>query len=204
MVIEGIITTENRDGSMHIAPIGPHVNDSLTEWTLKPYQSSTTFSNLHATQRGVFHVTDDALLMVAAVMGLCNDAIALDKVPNETVPKEMFAGMIDAVYVPDWGWVLQNSCRVFALQIDRWDVAQPRAVADCQLIGQKEQRPFWGWNRACHSLLELAVLASRSHMLDLAAHHAELSMHKTIIEKTAGLREKAAWQLISTTLPSDS
>jgi hypothetical protein len=204
MVIEGIITTENPDGSMHVAPIGPHVNDSLSEWTLKPYQSSTTFANLYATQRAVFHVTDDALLMVAAVLGLCSDTHALDQIPNETVPKEMLAGMVDAALVPEWGWVLQSTCRVFALKIERWNTSEPRAVADCRLIGTLEQRPFWGWNRARHSLLELAVLASRSHMLDLASHQAELLMHKTIIEKTAGLREKAAWQLISKNLPSVS
>ena len=68
MVIEGVLTTENSDGSMHVSPIGPHVNTELSTWTLKPFQSSKTFVNLRASSRAVFHVVDDPLLMAAAVL----------------------------------------------------------------------------------------------------------------------------------------
>ena len=92
--------------------------------------------------------------------------------------------------------MLDLSCRYYALSIDQWDVSAPRAIAECSLIHQNEIRPFWGWNRARHSILELAILASRVHMLDRSVIDDELNRHKIIIEKTAGTREMAAWELL--------
>jgi uncharacterized protein len=196
MVIEGIITTENQDGSMHVAPIGPHVNLALTEWTLKPFQSSATFANLRRTSRGVFHVVDDSLLMAAAVLGLCNSREDLKKSANELIPESWLMDLIQATRDAQGGWCLGLGCRLIAVKIERWDVSEPRAIAECSVEWEREQRAFWGWNRARHSILELAVLASRVHMIERDAIAAELKYHETIIRKTASERELAAFHLI--------
>jgi len=201
MVIEGVLTTENADGSMHVSPLGPHVNSDLNSWTLKPFQSSTTFTNLRAASRAIFHVVDDSLLVAAAVLGLCNPYEGsiddgqkdFDCGLSEEIRKELTS----AEFQPSIGWVLELSCRAFALSIDQWDVSNPRAIAVCSLTGQIEKRPFWGWNRAKHSILELAIVASRVHMLDRSLIDDELNRHKIIIEKTAGAREWAAWELLN-------
>ena len=196
MVIEGILTTENADGSMHVSPIGPHVDPELTSWTLKPFQSSKTFLNLRDRSRAVFHVVDDPLLMAAAVLGLCN--------PSESSAEsairlsyERISELVAARFDDEIGWVLDLSCRSFGLEVSHWDVSEPRAIANCSLVRQDEHRPFWGWNRARHSLLELAIVASRKHMLDPSEIAGELVRHKIIIEKTAGDREIAAWELLN-------
>jgi uncharacterized protein len=194
MVIEGIITTENGDGSMHVAPIGPHVNPELTSWTLKPFQSSVTFANLRTTSRGVFHVVDDSLLMAAAVLGICNPS-AETRARAMLTPNQL-AELIEAEYHKDRGWILDRSCGVYALSVSEWDVSAPRAIASCLLESQVQVRPFWGWNRASHSILELAIVASRVHLLDPEIVVEELNRHKIIIEKTAGARELAAWELL--------
>jgi uncharacterized protein len=186
MIIEGIITTEDVDGGMHVSPIGPHVDDELSEWTLKPFQSSTTFSNLHRTGRGVFHVIDDALLMARAVLGLCGNMQSKDSGPASEL----------AAFDPQIGWILANCCRYFALGISEWDISAPRAVARCVITAKHDVRPFWGWNRAVHSILELSILASRVHMLEPTYIQQELERHKTIIDKTAGPREIQAWELL--------
>lgn len=184
MIIEGIITTENDDGSMHVAPIGPHVNPDLTEWTLKPFQTSQTFSRLQATGRGVFHVVDDGLLMIQAVLGLANDPSSRPR----------------AVFQPECGWILAESVRAVSLRITHWDCSSERAIAQCSAGDWLEQRPYWGWNRARNSLLELAVLLSRRHLLDRAAIEDSLAIHRVIIEKTAGPREREAFQLVEKSL----
>ena len=197
MVIEGIITTENSDGSMHIAPIGPHVNLDLTDWTLKPFQTSVSFSNLRNSNRCVFHVIDHSLLMAAAVLGLCNDPSPTQKTPGMTMKlRSQIDDLIRAEFDSSIGWVLESSCRVFALSIQNWDVSQPRANAICTLTRQCERRPCWGWNRASHSILELSILASRVHMLERSVIDDELARHKIIIEKTAGPNELDAWELL--------
>ncbi len=195
MVIEGVLTTENADGSMHVSPIGPHVNLELTAWTLKPFQSSTTFLNLQKTSRAVFHVVDDPLLMAAAVLGLCNPGEHLSA-DSEILDANQILELVAAKHDSQFGWVLELSCRYYALSIDQWDVSAPRAIAECSLSYQEEKRPFWGWNRAKHSILELAIVASRVHMLDRSVIDDELNRHEIIIEKTAGAREMAAWELL--------
>lgn len=180
MIIEGIITTEDRDGRMHVAPIGPHVDRPLESWVLKPFQTSTTFSNLHRNPRGVFHIVDDGLLLVESVLGICNQG---DAYP-------------EASYHDDVGWVLKEACRAFPLRVIDWDLGQPRAVAKCMVGKCIELRPFWGWNRANHSLLELAVLWSRRELLESTILQEEFQRHATIVEKTAGDREFSALSLL--------
>jgi hypothetical protein len=180
MIIEGIITTEDQDRRMHVSPIGPHVDRSLESWVLKPFQTSTTFCNLHRSQRGVFHIIDDGLLLIESVLGICNRS----------------GSMPEARYHSDLGWVLNGACRAFPLQIIDWDLGQPRAVARCNVGRCIEIRPFWGWNRAIHSLLELAVLWSRREILESTILHEEFQKQAIIIRKTAGDRELTALSIL--------
>jgi hypothetical protein len=207
MVIEGVVTTENQDGSIHVSPIGPHVNDALTQWMLKPFQSSTSFSNLRRTNRCVFHVTDDALLMAVAVLGLSSPNSSRFEELRPRISKgsqdrieDSLSTLRGASLEQPYGWCLQQANRIFALTIDRWDVSEPRALAFCSLAMQRELRPFWGWNRAKHSILELSVVASRVHMLAPTLIEEQLKLHQVVIEKTAGPSETAAWELLNTHL----
>ncbi len=180
MIIEGILTTETVDGRMHIAPIGPHVDQAQSTWVLKPFQTSKTFANLHRTNRAIFHIVDDGLLVVQAVLGLCN-------APNQPPP---------AQYYSPYGWVLDNACRAVALHVNHWDVSDPRAIAQCTVEQDFAGREFWGWNRAAHSLLELSVLWSRKHLIAQNILDEEFEKHRTIILKTAGDREIEALRLL--------
>lgn len=197
MIIEGIITTENADGSMHVAPIGPHVDRELRSWSVKPFQSSTTFRNFFRTNRAIFHVTDDALLMAASVLGIGNT-------PNPavlpSVSQQRWTDRIQKHRVSKWsddhGWILENACQAFSLQTIRWDVSAPRAHADCSVVQRWELRPFWGWNRAKHSILELAILVSRRQWLAAHEWQAEWERHRVFIEKTAGDEELEALELL--------
>ncbi len=179
MIIEGILTTEADEGAMHIAPLGPHVDPDLNTWTLKPFQSSTTFANLHRSSRGVFHIVDDALLLAHAVLGQCN---------TDAIPAATFENGL--------GWILADTCGWVALQVREWDTSQPRAIAVCDVVARQQVRPFWGWNRAKHSIVELAIIASRVHLMQKDEIERELRHHQSIIQKTAGPLELAAWELL--------
>ena len=186
---------------MHIAPIGPHVNIELTAWTLKPFQSSTSFSNLRTHNRCVFHVIDNSFLMASAVLGFCNEpSKSQTKSSFDPTVLQQIPSLVQADFDPACGWILQSSCRYFGLQVQDWDLTEPRATANCKLTTQRELRPFWGWNRACHSILELSILASRVHMLEKKFIDEELAKHKIIIDKTAGPNEQAAWEMLFTHL----
>ena len=63
MILEGIVTTVSRDGAVNIAPMGPHVEEGMTRFLLRPFPTSQTYRNLKAHGEGVLHVSDDVLLL---------------------------------------------------------------------------------------------------------------------------------------------
>jgi hypothetical protein len=205
MIVEGIITTEDENGEMHAAPIGPHVDHEFRNWTLYPFQTSTTFVNLHRTGRAVFHVTDDAFLLTATVLGYGNrqrsrNEISADGATTEFQWRHLIEKARQANHESEIGWILERCHRFYALQITEWDTSTPRAKGNCRIVKQGTKGDFWGWNRAKHSLLELAILVSRRHMTDQATWQSEWERHRIIIDKTAGPEELEALALLTSTV----
>jgi len=114
MILEGLVTTLNADGSPNISPMGPLVDERFERLVLRPYQTSTTYANLKRTGQGVLHVTDDVLLLAQAAVG-----------QPDPLPK-----LIQAVAVE--GVILLDACRWFAFWVRDINDAQPRTeiIAD--------------------------------------------------------------------------
>jgi hypothetical protein len=174
LILEAIITTEMPDGSMHVAPMGPEVDDSFQEWVLKPFQSSTTFQNLRNTNRCIVHVVDDSMLIANAVLGMANH-----------YPSQQVA---------ECGFVLSAACHWYALSVVDWNTSDSRAIAQCSVVQSGILKPFFGWNRAKHAVVEMAILASRVHLLDRGMLNAEIERYRVLVSKTAGSQEREAFQ----------
>ena len=71
MILEGLVTTTDSTGAMHLAPMGPRVEADWSEFLLRPFPSSQTYRNLKAHGQGVLHVTDDVWLLAQAAVGHC-------------------------------------------------------------------------------------------------------------------------------------
>src|SRR5205823_4596631 len=110
MILEGIVTSVDPQGSLNVAPMGPIVDEAMTRLVLRPFPSSRTFQNLKQVPCGVFHVVDDVLLLARAAIGAL------------TEPPETFA----AVKVP--GRVLSSACRWYEFEIDECDESQERVT----------------------------------------------------------------------------
>ena len=63
MILEGLVTTVDAYGEVNISPMGPRVDASMSRLVLRPYQTAKTYQNLKRVGEGVFHVTDDVLLI---------------------------------------------------------------------------------------------------------------------------------------------
>jgi len=182
MIIEGICTTTSPDGAVNIAPMGPVVDESLSTFLFRPFQTSTTFRNLKTTRCGVFHVTDDVDLLVQAALG------EWDRTP-ELFPAKHVAGNLIA-----------QACRAYEFEVTAIDDSQDRAEIQTRLIHATRIRDFWGWNRAKHAVLELTILATRLHLTPPDVLRAQLAQCETIVDKTAGPAEQTALQRIKTFL----
>lgn len=181
MILESIVTTCDSHGTVNVAPMGCEVNSDFQSFVLRPFQPSRTYDNLLATHAATIHVTDDANLFARAVTG--NLSSALTTIPHSE----------------RWH-VLSNCCRYFCVEVIEFHADPLRATAYCHLVDSGELRPFYGFNRAKHAVIEAAILATRTHILPPETIFQQLEWLAPWIEKTGGDDERQAWELLTRTI----
>lgn len=183
MILEGLITTLNADGSVNLSPMGPIVdapmgNALLREIVLRPYQTSTTYRNLKRTGQGVLHVTDDVELLARAAVG------RVDPMP-EMLPAQAVEGRI-----------LADACRWYAFRVRTLDDSQERTTIVAEVVDSGRIRDFFGFNRAKHAVVEAAILATRVKFLPAEEIEREFARLAVPVEKTAGAPERRAFAFL--------
>jgi hypothetical protein len=178
ILIEGIVTTLNADGSPHVSPMGPIVDDGFKRLLLRPYNTSTTFQNLKRAGQGILHVTDDVGLFARAAVGQL-------KQPPKMIPATAVEGQIIA-----------DACRWYAFKVDSIHDRQERTEIAATVVDRGRIRDFVGFNRAKHAVIEAAILATRLQFLDVHAVRTELRSLATIVDKTGGRQERAAFAFL--------
>lgn len=190
MIIEGIVTTCDAAGGVHVAAMGPEVAEAETlggafgQLVLKPFETSQTAGNLARLPEGVFHCTDDCLLLARIVTG------TLEK-PPACRPAELVQG-----------WVLEEMCRAYEFRVEEADRSRERGRLVARVVKEHEGRPFVGFNRARHAVVEGAILVTRLHLLGAEEVGRQLRALKVLVEKTGGAREHEAFQLLESRVGS--
>jgi len=180
MILEGLVTTIDADGQPHLAPMGPRVGGpEFRTLQLRPYSTSQTCRNLIRSREGVLHVTDDALLIACAAISAVTPMPPLEP----------------AVSIQ--GHVLLDCQRYYEFRVSEIDTSEERVgmTADVTHTG-RGRRPWFGFNRARHAVLEAAILATRVHLLPREQIEAEFRVLTVIVGKTGGPDEHAAMQLL--------
>jgi len=184
MILEGLVTTTDPAGAMHLAAMGPQVDpvaassNAIEQLLLKPFASSQTGGNLLRLPEGVFHVTDDSLLLARVVTG----ALAA---PPASRPATAVRG-----------WVLEEACRAYEFKVVAADTSQERLRLEARVVAVHEGRPFLGFNRARHAVVEGAILVTRLHLLGAEEVSRQLHELAVIVGKTGGPREHEAFRLL--------
>jgi len=180
MILEGIVTTLAPDGTPNVAPMGPDVGDgSMGRFTLRPYRTSTTYRNLKATGEGVFHVTDDVLLIARAAISKVDDAPAR--------PAAVVRGQI-----------LETTGRYHEFRVLELDDRADRTTILVESVaGGPQPRDLFGLNRAKHAVVEAAILATRLDILPPLAVLADIERLAVLVEKTGGEEERRAFAILS-------
>ena len=178
MILEGIVTTVNADGSAAISPMGPLVDESITQFVLRPYTTSRTYKNLKRTGQGVLHVTDDVELLARAAVH------RLDPLPKLGRAKKVN------------GFVLADACRWYEFQVNTLDDRSERTTIACKVIARGRLRDFFGFNRAKHAVVEASILATRINFLPPEQIVEEFQRLAVLVDKTAGSQERRAFQFL--------
>lgn len=176
MVLEGLVTTTNDDGSAQIRPMGPLVEGGdFDEFAIRPFRTSTTYRNLKARGEGVLHVVDDALLLARATIG-----------DTEGIP------LAPAVVVR--GQVLRDACRWYEFRVVALDDSQERTTIKAEVVHRGVIREFFGLNRALHAVVEAAILATRTHLIPPDRIDQQVQELSVLVDKTSGPREREAFE----------
>jgi uncharacterized protein len=178
LVLEGIVVSCDEHGAVNIAPMGPRVDRQLTRFVLRPFQTAQTYRNLKETGRCVFHVTDNVLLLARAAIGQLEPLPDLAKIDRFDCPR------------------LTETCRWFALQAESIDDGAERASIVSRVVAQGDVRPFFGFNRAKHAVLEAAILATRIGIMSGNEIRREMERLAAPFQKTAGIQEQQAFELL--------
>ena len=178
MIVEGLVTSIGLDGRLNVAPMGPIVEGDFEQLVLRPFQPSTTFSNLSSQRCGVFHVTDDVDVISRAVTGTLTELPA-------TESARVVAGQ-----------VLLDCCRWYEFEVEDVEASEARSRMPSRVVHRGERRGFLGFNRARHAVLEAAILATRLHLLPAEEIDQALRFLAPSVTKTGGPVEQDAWERI--------
>ncbi|MFM8379858.1 MAG: DUF447 domain-containing protein [Planctomycetia bacterium] len=184
MILEGLVTTCDAKGRMHLAAMGPEADEAdvargtIARLVLKPFATSQTATNLARLGAGVFHAVDDALLIARVVTGAAGP-------PPVARPASAVRG-----------WVLADACRAFEFEIAAADRSGERQRLEARVVATHEGRPFVGLNRATHAVVEGAILVTRVHLLGADEVRRRLADLAVLVEKTGGERAREAFRLL--------
>jgi uncharacterized protein len=178
MILETIVTTQNQEGVVHIAPMGIHVEGD--GFIILPFKPSTTLNNFLETKVGVINYCDDVRVFAGCLTGRKNWPL---KPAHESS-----------------GQVLECALAHTEVELIRIEEDETRPKLFCKPIHTVNHAPFKGFNRAQFAVLEAAILISRLDMLPLQKIESEIEYLRIGLEKTAGERELEAWGWIMAVL----
>ncbi len=171
LIRESIVTTADRHGRIHIAPLGLIAEGN--DWIIAPFRPSVTLDNLMEVPFATASHTDDVRVFAGALTGR----------------KDWPTTASDTVPVPRLANALSHA--ELAVTEVRDDPQRPRFR--CRIARLVSHKPFEGFNRAQAAVLEAAILVSRLHLLPREKIERELGYLSSAIDKTAGPREAEAW-----------
>jgi hypothetical protein len=171
MIQETIVTTQNKAGIVHIAPMGIHI--TADDFIILPFKPSTTLDNLLENKAAVINYCDDVRVFAGCLTG------------RRDWPLK------DAEHIT--GKVLGCALAHTEVKVTRIEEDDLRPKLFCQAVHTVNHAPFTGFNRAQYAVLEAAILVSRLPMLALEKIDSDLAYLQIGVDKTAGDREKQAW-----------
>lgn len=171
LIRETIVTTINRSGAAHLAPLG--LIEDGDAWIIAPFLPSATHDNLVETCVAIANYTDDARIFAGLVTGRRDWPLL--PVANSPVPR------------------LAQALAHAELRVAHIEDDPTRPRFHCTVVHQETHAPFAGFNRAANAVLECAILLTRLHMLPRDKIDREIAYLAIAIEKTAGPCEHEAW-----------
>jgi hypothetical protein len=170
MIRETIVTTVDKSGVVHIAPLGIIADGE--HWIVAPFRPSRTLDNLLEVPHAVASHVDDVRVFAGCLTG---------RRDWPTVATESAVPRLEAA-IAHW-----------ELAVEGVSENEQRPRFRTRIVRAVSHAPFSGFNRAQAAVIELAILSSRLDFLSREKVASELAYLTIAIGKTAGPRETEAW-----------
>jgi hypothetical protein len=170
MIRETIVTTVDKAGTVHIAPLGIILDGE--HWIIAPFRPSRTLDNLLQVPNAVVSHVDDVRIFAGCLTGRRDWPTVATEGP---VPR------------------LEAAIAHWELSVEGVTEDEQRPRFKMRLVRAVSHAPFAGFNRAQAAVIELAILSSRLDRLSREKIAREVAYLSIAVEKTAGPREAEAW-----------
>ncbi|HEY8119183.1 MAG TPA: DUF447 domain-containing protein [Methylophilaceae bacterium] len=171
MIYETIVISTDAENNPHIAPFGILEQEGLL--VIAPFRPSASLDNLLNKRAAVINLTDDVRVFAGALTGRRAWTVSKAEKIN--------------------GYVLDGALAHKELELVSVREDATRPELKFRVVHEVNHRAFKGFNRAQAAVIELSILVSRLHMLEMTKIDAELTYLEIAIEKTAGEHERQAW-----------
>ena len=172
VIREAIVTTLGATGRPNIAAMG--VSEERGFYLVSPFRPSRTFDNLKRSGQAVINHTDDVRVFAGCLTG---------RKDWPTLPVKRVAGVR-----------LANALVHVEVEVAEWEDDDVRPRFHCREKGRETHAAFRGFNRAQAAVVEASILVSRLRLLPAEKIDREMGYLRIAVEKTAGPREREAWQ----------
>ena len=172
VIRETIVTTLGATGRPNIAAMGVREEHGL--YLISPFRPSRTLDNLKRSLRAVINHSDDVRIYAGCLTG---------RKDWPTVPVEGGAGVR-----------LEHALAHVEVEVAEWEDDPLRPRFYCRERGRGTHAAFRGFNRAQVAVIEASILVSRLRLLPAGKIDREMEYLRIAVEKTAGPREREAWQ----------
>lgn len=139
MIIETVITTLDKNNEPHFAAVGVEIDGNNLHFYL--YKGSRTLENIKERKTGIINIVDKAEYLIKAA--LRNEELPVNRIEDANL------------------FYLKDSCRYYKFKMLDAVEMENKYKIEGQIIFEKTNRKFLGFNRANNLLLEAAVKASR-------------------------------------------
>jgi hypothetical protein len=185
VIIETLISTYNQNGMANFTPIGVHCRSSAEktggEFQFYLYRGTQIRANLLHKGCGAVNFSDDAALFVeAALFHAALPAAACRKIEAPRLNSAILCWEFEVAHFDD--------------------TIEPANIRAKILHVEDAQRHFTGFCRAHYAIIEAAIGATRLAYLPQETLAADFLRWQSLIKKTGGEAELAAWRRICTYL----
>jgi hypothetical protein len=182
MILEAILSTAEAGGGTHLAPVGVIIPDDLKraqdidELGLRLYAGSRSYENLLSRGEGAVNLTDNVLYFVDAALRASCPTLPCTRVTPRRIA---------------------DANGVWEFNVKAFERAGNPAAVTGRVLCYEGASGLFGLCRAHGAVLEAAVAASRRGFLPRGELENAWPGWRSIVAKTGGAREKAAFDMLA-------